>query len=346
MNGFWEWNLTFLTVLAEHRTAFFDAFFAVFTWLGSEYVMIAAVCLLYLCIDKKLAYKVGMVFFASTAMVQVLKLAFRIERPWVLIQRHFPELEGRYSAVELLGAKAGATGYSFPSGHTQSAAALYGTLFLSTKKVWAKILLVFAAVTVMFSRLYLGVHTPLDVGVSLAITLAFVFAVELVFEKIYKNRKYDFAVSALVAGVSLAAAGYALALYGGVFGEINFDMVSDCLKGSACGVGFAVGYMVERRFINFDPTVGTRWQKVLRLVFGFGGVLVLKEGIKYLGRLMFGGKDLPAVDFLRYLIIILFALCVLPFLVKKIHEKDARKKDPRDLSKGKNKERKKKKGHI
>lgn len=322
MSGFWEWNLTFLTVLAEHRTAFLDVFFAVVTFLGSEYMMIAAVCLLYLCIDKKLAYRLGMVFFASSALVQALKLTFRIERPWVLIERDFPHLANRYSTVEILGAKAGATGYSFPSGHTQSSVALYGTFLLRGNKAWMKILAGCAMVAVMFSRLYLGVHTPLDVGVSFILTTVFLVLGELVFEKIYENRKFDWAVSALVAGISLAAAGYALALYS--TGKTDFDMVSDSLKGSACGVGFAVGYLVERRFIGFDPTVGTKFQKALRLVCGVGGVLILKEGVKYLGRLIFDGRDLPAVDFLRYMLIILFALCVLPAAVKKIHRKDGK----------------------
>ncbi len=319
MNGFWEWNLTVLTVLAEHRTAFLTAVMSALTWLGSEYVMIAVVCLLYLCIDKKLSYKLGLIFFASSALTQVLKLAFRIERPWILIEKHFPSLQDRYSTVEMLGAKSGATGYSFPSGHTQSATALYGGLAVCMKKVRMKVVLFAVVAVVIFSRLYLGVHTPLDVVVSFLLTAVMIALGELFFERVYADKKYDLAVSSAVAGVSLAAVIFSLVLYSTKSDEIDFKMVSDCLKLSSCGIGFAVGYYTERRFINFDPKAGTVRQKALRLIGGVGGVFAIKEGIKYLGRAVFG-EDHPAVDMLRYMLVTVFALCLLPMIVKKLHE--------------------------
>ena len=107
MTAFLEWNMGILTVLAEHRTAILDWFFAAFTWLGSEYVVIVTVCLLFLCIDKRLGYRMAFVFFLSSALVQGLKVLCRIDRPWVLAERDYPQYKDRYSPLELLGSKSG-----------------------------------------------------------------------------------------------------------------------------------------------------------------------------------------------------------------------------------------------
>ena len=99
MTAFLEWNMGILTVLAEHRTAILDWFFAAFTWLGSEYVVIVTVCLLFLCIDKRLGYRMAFVFFLSSALVQGLKVLCRIDRPWVLAERDWHKVSERILRV-------------------------------------------------------------------------------------------------------------------------------------------------------------------------------------------------------------------------------------------------------
>ncbi len=317
MTAFLEWNMGILAVLAEHRTAILDWFFAAFTWLGSEYVVIVAVCLLFLCIDKRLGYRMAFVFFLSSALVQSLKVLCRIDRPWVLAERDYPQYKDRYSPLELLGSKSGATGYSFPSGHTQSSLALYGTLALQNKKIWVKAGLFLVAFLVAFSRLYLGVHTPFDVVVSLFITGGVLLLVESLFDRLYDNPKADCYVAGLVLLMSLAALilGWVLSAKG-IAAKKD---ATDCVKMAACGVGFAIGYVVERRYIRFDPKVGTVKEKALRLLCGVGGVFALKEGLKALGKSVFlpDSMGMMAVDALRYMLMLLFALCVVPALSMK-----------------------------
>ena len=55
-----------------------------------------------------------------------------------------------------------ATGYSFPSGHTQTAAALYGSLALRVRRSGVTKFAVAVTLLVGLSRLYLGVHWPKD----------------------------------------------------------------------------------------------------------------------------------------------------------------------------------------
>jgi len=159
--------MSFLHLIAQFRSPIADKIFSVLTSFGEEGIMILIVCLIYWCIDKKLAYRTGFAFFISGVIIQILKLSLRIERPWIID----PSFEAVSSAI------ANATGYSFPSGHTQAAAAIYLTLALNSSKNFLKGLFIILTAAVAFSRMYLGVHTPSDVIVSLTITAAVVIII-------------------------------------------------------------------------------------------------------------------------------------------------------------------------
>ncbi|MFR6424875.1 MAG: phosphatase PAP2 family protein [Oscillospiraceae bacterium] len=89
-------------------------------------------------------------------------------------------------------ARAEATGYSFPSGHTQNVFASFGCLGRWTRRTWLRVVCAVVIVLTAFSRMYLGVHTPLDVGVSFGIGLVLVFALYPLFRDVdsHPNRLY------------------------------------------------------------------------------------------------------------------------------------------------------------
>ncbi len=103
--------MTFLWLLEGIRTPFLDKLMQFITYFGQEIIIIAVICALYWCADKRFAYLLGFTYFTAGLCVQSLKITFRIPRPWIL--------DPGFHAVE--SAIPGATGYSFPSGHTQGA---------------------------------------------------------------------------------------------------------------------------------------------------------------------------------------------------------------------------------
>ena len=100
--------MSFLWTLSGIRTPLLDTIYQLITFLAQELVIIAVICALYWCIDKKLAVQIGFNYLCAGLLVQSLKITFRIPRPWVLD----PEFKAVESAIPA------ATGYSFPSGHT------------------------------------------------------------------------------------------------------------------------------------------------------------------------------------------------------------------------------------
>ncbi|MCL2267404.1 MAG: phosphatase PAP2 family protein, partial [Treponema sp.] len=154
-----------LKFLEGIRSPFLDTVIGLVTRLGEETVAIAVLCAIFWCISKKTAYGISITYLLSGLTVQGMKIIFRIDRPWIA----HPELNPVHSALEH------ATGYSFPSGHTQSATSLLGSLGAAIKQVPLKIVFFFLVILVAFSRMYLGVHTLLDVTVSLLITSLIIF---------------------------------------------------------------------------------------------------------------------------------------------------------------------------
>ena len=303
--------MDFLYFLEGIRNPVLDKIFSVITMFGEELAVLSVICVLYWCLNKNLAYKIGLVFFFSGLAVQALKITFRIDRPWVID----PDFE------PVAGSKAAATGYSFPSGHSQSSASLFGTLACHFKKWWATVICTLIFLAVGFSRMYLGVHTPKDVVVGLALALVTAIVVEFfVMRRIPDTKKGNLTVAAVLAVLSAALMVYSLVMMG--TGVIEAKYADDCAKASAAGLGLAVGWFVERTYIKFETKTDKFWKQIVKLAVGVGVALGLKSGIKALFTGVFGlAVDTPAfipVDLFRYFIMVLWVLVIFPIMIKKI----------------------------
>lgn len=110
--------------------------------------------LVYWCMDRKTGRFGLLCFSLGQFMNQTCKAIFCIPRPWIRNEAIHPSEH----AIE------SASGYSFPSGHSQTAMSSYGALSVKgTTSRCIRVILLVCILLVGLSRNYLGVHTPQDV---------------------------------------------------------------------------------------------------------------------------------------------------------------------------------------
>lgn len=151
-------SLEFLVWLEHFRSGFTNALFIGASALGSEEAYLALLTIIYLCVDHRFGFRLLLMFLVSAYANAQLKAAFDTQRPYVA----YPdEVHPLYLAS--------GQGGSFPSGHSQSAAVVWG-LIASRQRSWAVRGAILALVALIaFSRLYCQVHWPVDVVGGLGI---------------------------------------------------------------------------------------------------------------------------------------------------------------------------------
>lgn len=293
--------MNFLEFLVQYRTPPLTLLFSIFTLIGGEIFVLIIICFLYWCYNKKFARMICLAFFSSGLIVQSLKLTFCIPRPWLLS----PTFKPMTNFID------SATGYSFPSGHTQNASALFGAFAIHTMKTWQRILFAFIIIGVAFSRMYFGYHTPKDVLASMGISLIIVVLVN----KAIPIHTYKTLHIAIFLGIfSAIILVYILILKN--LPNADITQFSDCFKAVGAGMGFALGWYIEPKYINFDEKKGNQLVQVLKLFLGLFIALLLKYGLKIIL-----GTSLTA-DAVRYFILVCFITILYPMIIIKLFNKN------------------------
>ena len=294
--------MDFLHFLAQYRTPAGDLFFQGVTYLAQETFVVAVICWLFWCSDRRLAYCLGFAYFTSGLLIQGLKITFRVPRPWVLD----PDFAPVASAV------GDATGYSFPSGHTQSITALLGTLSLCARKYRFRFLCGLGILLVGFSRMYLGCHTLQDVGTAFCVSLLCAFLCWYFFYKRNLGTGREGIVCIVLLAVCALLLIYTGSLYGS--GALPEEFAADCVKACGAGAAFAIGYYLTETRIPFAVPDSTG-KKFRRFLVGIAVTLVLQTGLKPLL-----SASLPA-SFVRYFIVVFWIITVYPLLFHRYSQK-------------------------
>ena len=247
------------------------------THLGAEIAFLVVAMILVWCVDKRTGYYVMAVGFLGTITNQFMKLWFRIPRPWVY--------DESFTIVEQ--AREGASGYSFPSGHTQSAVGTFGALAYTTKRKVIRVVSVVIAILVPISRMYLGVHTPLDVSVAAVIALALVFVLKPV---VLGKNKWVFPCFLGIMVVVACAYLCFVELYPFPADTDPHNMESG-LKNAYTLLGTILGlivvYILDETWLHF-PTKAVWWAQVLKVTIGLALVLVVKTCLRIPCNAIFG----------------------------------------------------------
>lgn len=264
--------LLFLQNLREATNGVLDSFMAYITTYGEELLAMMIVAAVYWCVDKNQGIYTMMTWGAGRLVNGLIKVTACAYRPWIRDAR----------VVPVDGAKTTATGYSFPSGHTTNATAVFGSIALNKKITkLLRILMILMVLLVAFSRNYLGVHTPQDVVVGCGSTIILLLFMKWLLKKVDDVKNLDIVV--LLVGIAI---NICVMIYAGTKGyplDYNADgelivdplkMAIDTYKGCGFSLAVLISWFIDRRWLKYQPK-GVAIERVTCYVAGILGYFMV-----------------------------------------------------------------------
>lgn len=256
------------------------------TVLGEEYFAIGVLCLILWCVNKKFGYAISFAYLSSWIFNFSIKQIFQVPRPFVLDTSIIPIRPET------------ATGFSFPSGHTQSISSLSTAVAAAFRKKWIYAAAILLVILMAASRMYLGVHTLLDVAVGAVAGISWVFAANAIFnytERTGRKALLLFMFIPMVIGM--------------VFIQDN-----DYYKIAGTFTSFIIGYLLDSRYIHYEAK-SLPWQQVIKFILGMAVLIAIKAIVKEVL-----GVSLVS-DYIRYLLIGFWITVIAPLLFNKMFVK-------------------------
>ena len=229
--------------------------------------------LVYWCLDRKTGRFGLLCFSVGQFLNQTCKAVFCIPRPWIRNTDIHPSPQ----AIE------SASGYSFPSGHSQTAMSSYGALSVKgTTSRWIRVILLVCILLVGLSRNYLGVHTPQDVLVGFGMGILSIVIVAY----IQKHKEKLCGFRSVIAGICIVASATAYVVLKQYPGSVEQAvlMKEDAMKayGFMAGTIVSAYYMQTNSFTTDHLSIKQRIRRAL-----IGSVMIAP--------VYFGGDVLLAV---------------------------------------------------
>lgn len=165
--------IEFYQLIQRVHNPFWDGFFIVLSFMGSIPVYVLLFAVLFWNIDKRFGFRLGVLLLLSMTINSLLKDFFHYARP--IGQKGIRSLY-----------LSSATGYAFPSGHSQGAVTFYAYLLTRWKDLKWKLLALGLILGIGFSRLYLGVHWPGDILAGYAFGILLVLGFVQVDKRFFK----------------------------------------------------------------------------------------------------------------------------------------------------------------
>ena len=249
-------DITYLLFLQDFRNSIHDAWTPFMEWMSLfsiTYLMLIPV-FIYWCVSKRKGLYTLASFFVCVAVNAVVKLTACVYRPWIRDPRIIPAGD----AISTAG------GYSFPSGHSTTATPIYGGLavgFWDRKSTqWMSVLCIIALLITLFSRNYLGVHTPQDVIVGCTLGLLTLWGMGRLFNYLsaHPEKENKILLGAFLLGIlALLYINFKSYPLNYVNGKLLVDpqrMMNDAYKDIGVLMAFCPARYLEKRWIQFTET--------------------------------------------------------------------------------------------
>jgi membrane-associated phospholipid phosphatase len=248
-------ELNFLLWLQSFATPWLDTIMGAITQLGSEYFYLAAISVLYWCVDVKATLRLFVLTLTGVYVGGAIKVLTAELRPF---QAYPSQIHPRFTST--------AEDASFPSAHAMNSTVFWGYLSLMLRRRWLYIVAPIIVLLVGFSRLYLGLHWPHDVLWGLIFGLIVVGIGYAIF------RLLDVAPISVKFPVTLVLCLLPLGL---------FALLPNHSTAQSMGAlfGAALGHLLERQYVHF-PVRRAWWQQALKLIIGLAGAGLLFLGLR------------------------------------------------------------------
>jgi hypothetical protein len=265
-----------------------DAIFKAITLVGEGFFLIL-LPLFFWCVDFAVGARLAFAFLLSSCANAGLKDLFAHPRPFDLdpaVKLH--EVEG----------------YGLPSGHSQAAVVVWGTIAAGFRRTWLWIVAILLMVLIGFSRIYLGVHFPTDVLGGWAVGAVFLAAYLALEPRVVAWLKQAGLAVQLVLAVAVPLV------------VLLVHPTADAASPAAVLMGMGVGIALTRRLAPYSAA-GPLWQRAVRFLVGALVLLVLYFGLK----LAFPGEGEPlyfVLRVVRYALVGLWAGLGAPWLFRRL----------------------------
>jgi membrane-associated phospholipid phosphatase len=289
MDAIWQWGIDFIRTVQLAQGPVLTAFFKAVTFMGEEEFFLLLIPTILWCVDFAAGARLAIIFLLSTYVNTGLKGLFAHPRPF--------ELDPTVGLHDI-------GGYGLPSGHSQSAVVVWGTIAAEFRKTWLRVVAILLVVLISFSRIYLGVHFPTDVLGGWAVGAIFLALYLVLGSRIEAwLREASLAVQ-LMLSVALPLA--LLLVYPD----------KDATSSTSVLIGMGIGVALIRRIAPFSAT-GPLWQRATRFLVGAIGLLAIYFGLK----LVFpaeGESLYLALRTVRYALVGLWVTLGAPWLFRRL----------------------------
>ena len=299
METIWNTGITW-NIFLQNLGSWLKMPMEVFSFFGTEYFFLLLLPALYWCFEDGIGLRVGIILILSTSVNDALKMAFHGPRPY-------------WYSTDVIR-YASETSFGIPSGHAQIAVGVWGMLATSIRKWWGWLIAILIILLIGISRLYLGVHFPLDVILGWLIGALLLWIV-LRFWKLATAFLKEMSLGHQILAAFLS--GLIIILFSLIpFASLKatnwqpaqawakFATEAISLRGAFTMGGTLFGLLAGLAWFNRQggfSTDGPIWKRFLRFMIGVVGTLVLYVGLDFLFGLITPDSEAVLPYILRYL---------------------------------------------